>query len=172
MIAFVPYIKSVLDGRARPSRATWIIWTILGLIMAGSYHASGAVDTIYVPIGYAIGPFIIAALAMRQGEGGWSGLDKACLAGAGVGLAAWTLTSDPHLALLAAIATDAMGAIPTIRKTYEEPGSEDRLAWLLFLAANSLNMLALGPWDPWIWTYPIYMLSLSALMVGLLLSRR
>jgi len=168
-LAFVPYILDTLNHKTKPDKATWIIWAVLGLIIAASYWSAGARDTAWTPIGYAIGIVAVAALSLKYGEEGWTTLDKACLIGAGVGLAVWAITSEPVFAFYLTTIIDAIGGIPTIIKAYKRPETESRAAWAMFLVANSLNLLAISEWSPVIALYPVYVFALSITMNILIL---
>ncbi|MEI6528551.1 MAG: hypothetical protein WCO10_02670 [bacterium] len=69
-IAYVVYIKAILKGETKPNRATWFIWSFVGLVLATSYYYSGAENTIWVPFVEFIGPLAIAILSIKYGEGG------------------------------------------------------------------------------------------------------
>lgn len=166
-LGFVPYILDTISRRTRPNRATWIIWAVLGIIIAASYYASGARDTAWTPIAYALGIFFVMALSFRYGEDGWTRIDKACLICAATGLLLWWLTDNPLLTLYLMIFVDAAGAVPTIRKTYEKPESESRVAWAMFLAGNTLNLFAVGEWTAAIASYPVYLFVLDIIMIAL-----
>lgn len=167
-LAFVPYILDTLNHRTKPNKATWIIWAVLGIIIAASYWSAGARDTAWVPIGYAIGILAVTALSFKYGEDGWTALDKACLLGAGAGIAAWAITSEPVFALYLTTGVDAIGAVPTIMKAYWRPETESRAAWGMFLVANSLNLLAIGEWTLTMALYPVYVFILSVTMNALI----
>ncbi len=167
-LAFVPYILEAIQRKTRPNRATWIIWAILGIIIAASYWASGARETVWAPAAYAVGITAVALISVKYGEGGWTALDIACLLGAGAGLIVWWLTSEPEFSLYLTIAIDAIGAIPTIRKSYERPESESRSSWLMFLAANTLNLFAIREWSAAIASYPVYVFLLDIVILALL----
>ena len=56
--AFILYYISILQGKTRPNRATWFVLTIVGFLIVASYYASGARETIWIPVSYAVGPLI------------------------------------------------------------------------------------------------------------------
>ena len=91
--------------------------------------------------------------------------------GAVLSLLLWALSGTPLTPLLFNIPIDLLGALPTVRKTWQEPDSEDRLSWALFLIANSLNLLAVQPWTFANASYPIYIFALALIMNALLLRR-
>ncbi len=165
-VAFLPYIISILRKKTVPNRAGWIIWTVVGLLLAWSYFSSGATHTIWVPVSYFIGPFIIMLLAIKYGQSGWSRTDKACLLAAAVSVP-WIFL-EPRVAMIINIGIDLSGAIPTIRKAYLEPKTEDRLSWILWVFGNILNLFALERWTPSQVAYPIYMVTVSSLILVLL----
>lgn len=172
LIAFLPYILAILRGQTKPNRATWWIWTIVGFMLGVSYHSSGANHTIWVPVSYIIGPLIIAILSIKYGEGGWTRFDRNCLLGAGVSVVLWWIFSSPFIALLINLFIDFMGALPTIRKAYNKPESEDRTAWALFFTGNTANLFAVEKWTFAISIYPIYMFLASGMIMALVFIRR
>lgn len=162
LIGYVPYVRGILAGRTRPSLVGWSIWTAVGTCLLISHYATGARASIWVPLSYAVGPLVTAILALRYGDRGWSRLDRFCLAGAAISLVLWRLTGQPLVSLSLNIAIDALGALPTLRKTWRDPGSEDRLAWGLFFVGNTLNLLAISPLSVAGALYPLYLFVLAA----------
>ena len=164
-IAFIPYILSILKGETRPNRATWFIWTIVGGIIAGSYYQLGARHTLWVAVGYFLGPAVVAMMAIRRGEGGWSRLDQFCLGAAGVSLIIWATTGSPLLALVMNIFIDMFGVLPTAKKSYFEPESESRMAWAMASVGNLFNLLAVDDWSKFdIAAYPVHMMAANGLI--------
>lgn len=172
LVAFVPYIVAILRGQTRPNRATWWIWTMTSGILLASYYFSGATTTIWVAVSYFVASLATAVLSVRYGEGGSTPLDRGCLMGAGVGLLFWWWFDSPVVALITTLGADFAGALPTIRKAYVAPHTEDRLAWMLFLAGNIFNFLALDRWEFAIAIYPVYHLLASVTIASLVLRPR
>lgn len=56
LVAYIPYVVSILRGNTKPNRATWFIWAVIGAILGASYYASGAEHTAWVTVGYFLGP--------------------------------------------------------------------------------------------------------------------
>lgn len=171
LLAFVPYLRAILRGQTRPSIATWWIWTAVGAALCASYFAAGARASIWTPVSYVVGPLMIALLSLRYGEHHVSRFDSLCLGMAALSLILWWWTGFPSVALALNVVVDALGALPTVRKSWSCPESEDRLAWGLFLLANSMNLLAVTPWTLASGVYPSYLFGLS-LTMNLLLWRK
>jgi hypothetical protein len=172
LAAFIPYILSTIRAETKPNRATWLIWTLVGALLAASYYASGARHTIWVPISYVVGPLVIALISLKYGVGGWTPFDRGCLLAAGASLLPWWIFNSPLVALCLNLAIDFFGALPTIRKAYHSPESEDLTAWILFLLGNTLNLAAIERWQFSLFIYPIYLFVLSGLITTLIVARR
>lgn len=172
LVAFLPYIVAIMRGKTTPNRATWWIWTIVGFMLGASYYSSGANHTIWVPMSYIIGPLVTAILSIKYGEGGWTRFDRACLFGAAVSAVFWWLFSSPLVALLINLFIDFLGALPTIKKAYYKPETENKLAWTLFIIGNTTNLFAIETWSFAIAVYPIYMFFGSGTIAALVLRRK
>lgn len=170
-VAFVLYYISIVQGRSRPNRVTWIILTVVGILILASYYASGARNTLWVPVAYTIGPLIAALLAFKYGEGGASKLDMFCLFACGMSIVLWIITESPLLTLLINIGIDFVGMIPTLVKSFLDPLSEDVLAWWVTVLSNVLNVMALETWEFSIAVYPIYMVVVNGLVALFLLKK-
>ena len=169
--AFFFYVRDCLSGRSRPNRATWIIWSVLSLVITASYYAAGARDTIWASAGFTIGQFSVALVSLKYGTGGWSILDRICLAGAGLCLLAWALSGSALLALVLAILVDLVGAVPTIKKLLDDPASESRTAWMVFSVGNLLNVLAIESWTIEIALFPVYFLFVNGIILALSMAK-
>jgi uncharacterized protein with PQ loop repeat len=168
-ITFVPYIITTLQKKTRPNRATWCIWAVVGVILCASYYSSGSLNAIWVPASYAVGQVIVAILALRYGEGAWSRFDRLCMLGAGISLILWWQLKSPVIALMINIGIDIFGALPTLKKVYSEPETENCLAWSMTLAASVCNLFAIGQWSFSNSAFPLYSFCINATMVAFIL---
>src|SRR3989338_2797659 len=107
-LAYIVYAISIFRGRTNPNRATWWIWTFMGLVVGLSYYFSGAVNTIWVPVVEFIGPLSVALLSLKYGEGGLENkTDLICLFGAAVSIILWIIFNNPVVALVTSLAVDS-----------------------------------------------------------------
>ncbi len=67
LVAYVPYVKSILSNETRPSRSSWWIWSLVGFLIVLSYYDVGVRRTMWIPIFFFICPRIIAILSLRYG---------------------------------------------------------------------------------------------------------
>jgi len=173
LLAYLVYVISIFKGRTKPNRATWWIWAFMGLVVGLSYYASGAVNTMWVPVVEFIGPFSIALLSIKYGEGGLDNkTDFVCLFGALFSILLWIIFNNPVIALVTNLVIDAFALVPTIKKSYLRPEGEDFWAWFGTGLADSLNMFAVEKFTFAILIYPIYMLVSDLIIIFILLLKK
>jgi hypothetical protein len=167
---YVPYIASVVRGKARPSKATWIIWAALDVILAASMLRSGTLNGQMAAA--CFGATTVAILAVRKGEPGWTTIDKISFAGAFLGLAAWWLSGDPTFGIVSCLAVIAVGAVPTVTSAWREPYRENVLAWSLFEASCIAAILAIPSWTIAAAGQPMTFMAITTTALPLLIYRR
>lgn len=173
LLAYVVYVISIFIGGSKPNRTTWWIWAFMGLILALSYDFSGAGNTVWVPYVEFLGPFSIALLSIKYGEGGLDDrTDLWCFFGALVSVALWLIFNNPVIALVMNLAIDSFAIIPTIKKSYLRPEGEDFWAWFGTGTADTLNMFAVERFTFAILVYPIYMLVSDLIIIFILLLKK
>jgi hypothetical protein len=166
---FVPYIISILQGKTKPNRASWWIWTTLGVFLCIFYDRTDPGTTIWALAAPVIGQLIIAILSLKYGEGGWNSFDRFCLTGACISLILrWQSNSD-FAAMIFLIAIDILAALPTIKKSYLEPETEDLLTWGLYSMGSLLNLFTIEIWSIETATWPLYVFIVNTIIVVLLL---
>ena len=172
-IAYVPYVISIFKRQTKPSRSSWWIWSLIGLLILLTYRSVGAISTIWVPLVFFIAPAVIAVLSLRFGENtALTWLDKICLLGAAMSMIFWLSLDSAAIALYINIFMDLLGFVPTLTKTYARPLGESKTGWILFFVGSVLNVLAIDKFVVSIALYPIYMFSMDILMLSLLYRKR
>ena len=169
-VSFIPYINSIIKGKTKPNRATFTIWSGVNIVTISSYIVSGARTTIFVGLVYTVLQIVVLILSLKRGMGGFNPFDIACLIGATIGITLWIITKNPHTALYLGIFSEVLGLIPTLKKSYLHPDTENTLSWSIAVVGSALNLFALTSWRPEISVYPIYFF-IGDLLVALLLWR-
>lgn len=153
----VDYVRSILQGKTRPSRVTWWIWTAVGLLICLTYYDLGGRAALGMAIGGVVGQILVAVLSVKYGRGGMTGLDWFSIAGATGALLLWAFFPPalPHMLLLV---IDFFGWIPTFRKALLHPVSETASAWSLWSLAAAISLLLATEGNFWDIPYPLYLL--------------
>lgn len=167
LVAYVPYIYSIVARKTNPSRATWFILSVVVVVTLVTYRSAGAEDSIWVVIGDLVGVLTIALLSIRYGVGGRKPLDVICFSGAFLALFAWWISGVAVVGLVTILTIDIMAIVPTIVKTYKN-GDEDGLAWGLTTASDLINFFSISTPSFGILAYPVYHVTSSGAVLLLI----
>ncbi|MBP9762482.1 hypothetical protein KBD34_02605 [Patescibacteria group bacterium] len=170
---FLPYIVEIVERKTKPNRASWLIWSVLGLVILATYLASpGSHHNLPATIALAIAPIVTMVLCIKYGEGSLSRFDKGCLIGAGLSLLVWNRLNSPILGLACALITDALGLIPTWRGISRDPTKEKPHAWIIWSVGNICNMFTIERLTIQDAVYPTYYLVGTGVSTFLILHGR
>lgn len=130
-IGYVPYFKTIFNGKTKPHAFTWLVWGLLTAIaFAGQVAGDGGAGA-WVTGFTALISFIIFGLALVKGKRDFPLADWLCLGGCMAALALWAITNDPLLAVILITIIDALAFAPTFRKSYSKPYSEPAFTYSL-----------------------------------------
>lgn len=169
IIAYLPYIISILKNKTEPSKTTWFILFLIGLITFFAYKGVGAHATLGVALANVIGPFIIFILALKFSDWKNKGDFKYLIISV-VAIVLWQIYDSPLIGLIFNLLADFIAFTPTMVKSYLSPKTESLLAWCLFTVGNIINLFAIEQWEFGIFIYPIYILVVEGIVVILLSS--
>ena len=124
----------------------------------------------WLPATQVLGDGVIFALALKFGIGGWHKRDKIAFAAVLLSLALWYYTKNAANALFAVIAIDAIAGILTVIKTWEHPGTEPFLAWLLTCLGGLAAIFAVQNLNWVLLAFPIYTFVMNAIIFGIILA--
>ncbi|ONF43789.1 hypothetical protein BTO32_09045 [Marinobacter lutaoensis] len=141
---FVPYIRTVRQGRVKPHVFSWMIWgsTTFVVFLAQLSDGGGAGAW---PIGVSgLVTLYIAVLAYgRRSDTRITRTDWGCFLVATASLPLWYLSADPFWAVLVLTTVDLAGFGPTLRKALAHPFEENLTFFILFALRNLVAILAL-----------------------------
>lgn len=154
--AIVPYIIETLQGKVKPERVSWFIWTLLGVV----YFWSAILEkgAILFTAGELIGPVIAFLLALKFGVGGKSKFDIYMLVLALAAIGWLVFTENALLSLILALVADGIALVLTIRKLHIDPTSESRWAWGLFGLSASFALVSLQVFNFETLVFPVYVI--------------
>lgn len=172
LAAFIPYFRDIARRRTKPHAFSWFVWSV---IMSISFFASLSKGGGYGA--YAVGGTAAACLAvfvasLFRGEREITLVDGLSLAAALFGIVLWTVTSDPAAAVIIVTLVDAVGFIPTFRKSYWKPGQETLLMYALNAAGLAMSLFALQAVSLTTVLYPASVVVTNAIFVTVVMARR
>lgn len=147
VIAFVPYITDTLKGKTQPHVYTWLVFLLAqGLAAAGVWYGGGHWGTLEITAGTGL-ILIVFILSLFYGTKNITKFDTIALVICLGAMVIWWQLHNPALAVGVVTFIDVVGYVPTIRKAYQEPGSETITTWLAFFFGNLFFIAALKQYN-------------------------
>lgn len=144
LFAFIPYLRAIVSGHARPHVFSWIIWGSTTLIVFFAQLQDGAGIGAW-PIGVSgVMTLVVAMLAYQyRADYNITRTDRIFMCLAMLSLPLWYLTANPMWAVILLTFVDLLGFGPTFRKAFYLPYQENIGFFSLFALRNLLVLLAL-----------------------------
>lgn len=170
LAAALVYIRSMFHGETKPNRVTWFMWSVAPFI-ATSAAVSEGVGWAVLPVfmsGFC--PFLIFISSFLSREAYWkqTSFDLLCGALSAVALVLWYVTNNPDVAIMLAIVSDGLAAVPTILKSHHSPQTESIWPFLIGLFAPMTSFLASATLGFAEIAFPSYLIALNVVLVSLI----
>lgn len=160
------YALLTLRGVVRPNRVSWFLWSAAPAVAFGAQISDGVGLAAVTTLAVGLGPFLIFCASFVNPSSYWrvSRFDLWCGVGAVIALLLWLALDNPVLAVLTAVAADAIGGIPTVVKAWRQPDTERGFVYLLGTASGTIALLSLPVLDVTTVAFPLYLLLLGLTM--------
>lgn len=161
----IPYLQDVVKGRVKPHPYTWLVWSIVSLVVFFGQVVKGAGIGAIPTAASEIFTIIIFLFSLKYGFKNPPTIDKIFLAIALLGLIPWLITKDPTISVITVVTIDLIAFIPTLRKTYCLPKSETPLLYGSNVLRHSLILSTLGAYNIATMLHSISMIITNSIMV-------
>lgn len=141
IIAFIPYIGAILQGEARPRKATWLVWAVGDWIILIGMAAKGTTSGIIIAA--CFGATTLFLLSLWYGDAGWENRDRICLTLSGVAILLWLYFGESNLGIMFSLLSLVIAAWPTYVSAWRRPENEDAKGWAIFNVSSLLAVLAI-----------------------------
>lgn len=168
----IPYVRDTVGGTTRPHRGTWLIWSVLAIVVCLSQRADGASWSLIMAAAQAVLTGAVFLLSIRRGEGGLSLAEVLMIALAGGGVIGWIVAGEPVIATACVLAADLIGAAMMVPKTYRDPCSETLATFVLASLSGALAAGAVGALTLSLLLYPVYFCLVNGAIAVLIHYRR
>lgn len=174
LIGSVRYAVAITHGRARPNLVTWSLWAAAPLIGFLAQLDSGVGLPAVMTLAASAGPLIVVAtsLVARLHYAHLGAFDLACALVSTGALAVWLGWGEAPLAVLFAVAADAVAALPTLIKAWRHPDSENTLFYVLVAIGATITLMTISAWTPEAWAFAVYQLVICVALVAVITTRR
>ncbi|SIS20352.1 hypothetical protein [Williamsia sterculiae] len=174
LIGSVRYATSTAVGEARPNLVTWTLWATAPLIAFAAQLDAGVGLPAVMTLSAGVGPTIvlITALSTRHHYTDLRRSDRTCAALAVIALVVWWGMGDAPIAVVVAVAADALAAAPTVVKAWKLPRTENVLFYLLIGVGAVITLLTITDWHPTTWIFVAYQITVCTVVIGVVTTRR
>lgn len=167
----LPYARDIFKGTTKPNIVSWITWTLLtGIATVAEIAAHEYVTAIFTSSA-VLETTIIVVLGLRYGYVKYTTFDVVCQVAAFVGIILWQLFNSPTIGVIASVTIDFVGAMPTIRHSWRNPGEE---TWSTYALAGLGGALAIAALSSYNWislTYAVYIVLINIVLSVIIMQR-
>lgn len=172
VVAFLYYFGGLFALQTKPHTYTWLIWALTqGIGFAGIWYGNGGWGALSLVIGEVLTTSVFL-LSLKYGTKNITKGDTIILIAALIAIALWWQLHQPVLAVALVSVIDVAGYIPTYRKSFADPWSENLIPWFAFSLSNLCAALALTNWNFLTITYLASITSANIILIAICLLRR
>lgn len=165
-------MRDILRHKTKPNIVSWITWTMLTGIATAAEIGAGEYTTAIFTGAATLETSMVVALGVRHGFVKYTRFDIVCQLSAIVGIILWQLFNSPQLAIIATVTIDFIGALPTLRHSWQMPSEETWQTYLLGSVASAFGVLALTQYNLVALSFPLYLTIVNAATALIIVSRR
>jgi len=145
VLAYLPYIRSIIHGRSRPHVFTWVIWSIAtGISFLAVLEARGGAGAWPIGFSCAVSLFVAGLAYVKRTDVTITRTDWLLFFAAIAAMPLWLAANDPMWAVVLITLIELLGFGPTMRKTWFYPHSESMSFLAILIVRNGLIIAALS----------------------------
>lgn len=169
LLGSAAYIRDTLNGKTKPNRVTWFFWSVAPLIGSAAALVDGVGWAVLpvVMVGFIPLLILLASFSNKQSYWRLRKLDYICGAFALLGLILWVITDEPFIAIVFAILTDGIAAVPTLVKSWTNPETETSVEYAATVFASITGLLAVQVWRFTEVAFLVYLIVLNGLVLAI-----
>jgi len=169
----IAYARDALRGRTQPNRVTWLLWAAAPLLAFSAELDAGVGLRSLLTLTAGLGPLVIFIATLVSRKSAWrvGPLDVACGALSIVGIVGWLATRQGLVAIAASIAADGLAWVPTLVKSWQDPGSEGVAVYAGAFLNASITLLTVTRASAAVVAFPTYVLVVGSTELALVAGR-
>lgn len=169
----IPYLRDILRGTTKPNLTSWITWTLLtGVATAAEIAAGEYVAAIFTSAAVVETGLVVALGLSKRVYVRYTAFDVWCQIGAVVGIMLWQLFDSPAIGVIASVIIDFIGALPTVRHSWQAASEETWQAFALAGLGGLFGLLALTTYNFVNLPYTVYIVLINILIASIIIYRR
>lgn len=169
-LAMLTYLRDTLRGKTKPNRVTWGFWATVPLLALFGQIDQGVGIQALTTFMFAFNPLLIFCASFVNKNAYWQlgKLDYICGGVALGGLVLWLITGEGLLAIIFSIGADAVASLPTIRKAFIDPETENPNPFLAAVLGSLITLLTIQTWTAAYFAFPLYILLNNSILYPLI----
>ena len=173
LVAFVPFIRSILKDETKPHVFSWVIWGSTTFIIAlAQFSDNAGVGALPIALSGVISIYVAILSYVKMNDHTITKFDWSVFFVAMSAIPLWYVTSNPLWAVLVLTTIDSLGFIPTLRKAYYYPEEENLTFYVLMSIRNFVVIMALEYYSLTTILFPLVMNIMGIWLIGLIVYRR
>ena len=168
------YAVETWRGRAHPNLVSWSLWGAAPLIAFGGELAEGVQLQSALTFAAGFVPLVVVVIGLIKRTSVWkiSRLDIVCGFLAALALVGWLVTRVGNVAIIFALLSDGLAAIPTLLKSYTDPDTESSWAYVGTGIGAVITLFTIQFWSFAQTAFPIYLVVVNLMLSTLILRPR
>ena len=172
-IAFLPYIRSIQQGKTKPHVFSWVIWgSTTFVVFLAQLADKGGVGAWPIGVSGIITLYVAFLAYIKKSDYMITATDWCFFLLAMSSLPLWYLTSEPLWAVVILTVVDIMGFAPTFRKAYSHPFDEQLRFFVIMAARNLISILALEHYSKTTVLFPAVITAACIIFILMVVYRR
>lgn len=161
------YITQVIKGNVKPNRVSWLLWALAPLIAFTAQIKQGVGISSLMTFTVGFCPLLVFLASFVNKKSVWKigRLDIACGVLSLLALVLWYITKIGNIAILFGIISDGLAAIPTIRKAFLYPETENDIEFMMGWTNALITLLTIRTWNFQHFGFPVYILIVNLILV-------
>lgn len=163
----IPYIRDTLSAKTKPNRVSWFMWAFAALVSAGAAISAGADLWITSRVLIAgLIPLTVFLFSFVNKESYWklTPFDFLCGILSLFAIIMWLFVDSPQVAVLLALAGDAVATLPTVIKGWKYPETETGYLYVASIISALLVLPAIPTWDIINSAFQIYLVVITGML--------
>jgi len=171
-VAYIPYIRDIVKGRAKPHPFTWLVWSITAGSIFSIQITNGSGTGAYGSAAVSLFAFTIFVLVSQKLKVKIRRIDIICLVTAAAGVACWLVIQQPLISLVLLLSIEIVGFIPTLIKGIDKPYEDSASLWGTNALRHASGLIAVQNYNILTMLNPTVWMTVSTLFGIILLVRR
>jgi hypothetical protein len=161
------YVRDTLRGTTQPNRVTWLLWAVAPLLAAAVEFSEGVGLRALTTFMVGFMPLLVLAASFYNPAAVWKigPLDYVCGALSVAGTVAWLVTRSGVIAIVAAIAADALAGLPTLLKSWTNPETETVWSYVGAVTSAAILLLTVDRWTTNVVAFPLLIVCIASIQV-------